>query len=111
MKANWSIANDSCVQQGGKLITVKDETVNSQINMLIRANNGTENYWTGWKRVGDNETFHNTNGYNLPDWYGWKHNNKDGMNCVGTEGESGLLVSLKCNTEHPFVCAIGKYTK
>ena len=48
MKANWSIANDTCVQQGGKLI--HDGYYFAQYQVYA---NTTDDYWTGLRRVGD----------------------------------------------------------
>ena len=103
MKANWSIANDICVQQGGKL----NHGVYYLIQQQIYANK-TDNYWTGWRRVEDNSEFNNTDGLRTPSWNFWKYNNpKDGINCVGYDRQCGLFLSLECDTEHTFACEIG----
>ena len=103
MKANWSIANDICVQQGGKLSNYVYNLAQYQVYV-----NQTDNYWTGWRRVGDTSEFNSTDGLSLPGWYRWKYNNpKDGINCVGYNRQCRLLQSLECDTEHTFACEIG----
>ena len=103
MKASWNIANDTCVQQGGKLT----EYVYSLTKYQVYANTA-DNYWTGWRRVGDTSEFNNTDGRSISDWYNWNSNNpKDGINCVGYDTQSRRLQSLECDTEHTFACEIG----
>ena len=103
MKANWSIANDTCMQQGGKLT----DDVNNMARQQVYAN-GADNYWTGWRRVGNTSEFNSTDGLSLPSWYYWKYNNpKDGISCVGYDTQCKLLQSLECDTEHTFACDIG----
>ena len=70
VKANWSIANDTCVQQGGKLI--HDEYYLAQYQVYA---NTADNYWTGLRRVGDTSEFNSTDGLNTPIWFDWKYNN------------------------------------
>ena len=103
MKANWSIANDTCVQQGGKLTYYVYSLARHQVYA-----NTADNYWTGWRRVGNTSEFRNTNGLSKPRWYRWKSNNsKDGINCVGYDTQCELFLSLECDTKHTFVCEIG----
>ena len=102
MKANWSIANDTCVQQGGKLSNYV-YLVLYQVYL-----NTVDNYWTGWRRVGDNSEFNSTDGRSTPDWYNWKYKNpKNGINCVGYNTQCRLLLSLECDTENTFACETG----
>ena len=103
MKANWSIANDTCVQQGGKLIYDGNYLAQQQVYA-----NTADNYWTGLRRVGDTSEFNSTDGLNTPIWYDWKYNNpEDGINCVGYDKQCRLFLSLECDTEHTFACKIG----
>ena len=103
MKANWSIANDTCVQQGGKL--THDGYYLTQHQVYA---NQTDNYWTGWRRVGNTSEFNSTDGLSTPSWYDWKYNNpKDGIDCVGYDRHYELFLSLECDTEHTFTCEIG----
>ena len=105
MKANWSIANDTCVQQGGKLTHYAYYLARYQVYL-----NTTDNYWTGWRRVGDNSEFKSRDGQSLPHWYNWKYNNpKDRINCVGYNTECGLFLSFECDSELTFACEIGEY--
>ena len=103
MKANWSIANDTCVQQGGKLIHDGDYLAQYQVYA-----NTADDYWTGLRRVRDTLEFKSTDVLNTPIWYVWKYNNpKDGINCVGYDRQCRLFLSLECDTEHTFACKIG----
>ena len=101
MCANWAIANDACVQNSGRFADYEYSWVKG---IPI----GTDNYWTGWRRVGNTSEFQNTDGSGI---YGfkWENNNPiDGINCVGYEKQGGLLVSLNCSTENTYICRIGK---
>ena len=103
MKANWSIDNDTCVQQGGKLIHDGYYLAQHQVYA-----NTADDYWTGLRRLGDTSEFNSTDGLNTPIWYDWKYNNpKDGINCVGYDKQCRLFLSLECDTEHTFACKIG----
>ena len=106
MKANWSIANDTCVQQGGKLTDdIYDVYYLAEYQVYAIK---TDNYWTGWRRVGNTSGFNSTDGISTLSWYDWKYNNpKDGINCVGYDTQSELFLSLECDTEHTFTCEIG----
>ena len=57
MKANWSIANDTCVQHGGKLTNYVYFLARNQVYA-----NTADNYWTGWRRVGKTSEFKSTDG-------------------------------------------------
>ena len=106
MKANWSIANDTCVQQGGKLIDYVYYLAQYQVYA-----NKTDNYWTGWRRVGNTSEFKSTDGLSTLSLYYWKANNrKDGINCVGYDAQGKMFLSLECDTEHTIACEIGEYT-
>ena len=106
VKANWDTANDTCVKQGGIFINDFYDFVYYQINVILQENNGTENYWNGLRRVGNTSQFKWTDG-RISNFYDWKSNNpKDGIDCVGVDGESGQLVSLECNTKNNFACRI-----
>ena len=103
MKANWNFANDTCVQQGGKLTDYVYYLVRYQVYA-----NKTDNYWTGWRRVGNSSEFNSTDGLSIPHWYYWKYKNpKDGINCVGYNTQCEQYLSLECETEHIFACEIG----
>ena len=90
------------MQQGGKLthyVYLPQQQVYA---------NTADNYWTGWRRVGDNLEFNSTDGRSTPHWYYWKSNNpKDGINCVGYDTHCELFLSFECDTELTFVCEIG----
>ena len=103
MKANWSIANDTCVQKGGKLTHHGYYLAQHEVYA-----NTADNYWTGWRRVGNSSEFNSIDGVSLPHMNDWKSNNpKDGINCVGYNTKCKLLQSLECDTEHTFACEIG----
>ena len=105
MKVNWNIANDTCVQQGGKLTNYGYSLARQQVYA-----NTADNYWTGWRRVGNTSEFKSTDGLSTPIWYRWKYKNPiDGIDCVGHDTHCELLQSLKCDTEHTFACEIGEY--
>ena len=105
MEANWSIANDTCVQQGGKLTDYVYNLAQHQVYA-----NTADNYWTGWRRVGESSEFNSTDEISTPSLSYWKYNNpKDGIDCVGYDAQFRQFLSLECDTKHTFVCETGEY--
>ena len=102
MCANWEIADDACEQNSGKF-------ADSEYTWFKGIPIGTENYWTGWRRVENTSVFQDTDGRDISYGFNWENNNPiDGIDCVGYEKHGGLIVSLNCNTEITYICRIGK---
>ena len=87
----------------------KNGWFNNGINMLFQTKERPSCYWIGLRRVDNTSVFEWTDGRRIY-LYNWKSENpKKGVNCVGIERKSGMLVSLDCKSKNNVICEIGKF--